>query len=491
MKESKSLINIIKNPKIILLVILLLAIILRVIFFNTPQAVWWDEAEYLSTAKHWALGTPYEVSQQRQPLIPILLSIFYFIGISNLAILKFLTIVIPSILAVLAVYLLGKEMYNKKIALIASFIMSVCWIPIFWTTRFSTDLLGLTLGLFGFFFFYKYTKNKKLKYILLTALFLGLGFLTRVGNILPIAIVIAFLIITEHIKVLKDKNLYYALGLGILVMVPYLIWNYLTYGKIMAFWSGYFGQEVAADKFARPIAWNLLNLFQNYSQWLFFIFFLIGLITLINLIIGFDLIYKKQNKELKSDLFTILMILIPMFFFIFIERAAEPRWAIIMSAAIFFLIAKGLMFIYKIIKNYNKQIALIFILIVLIAGAIPHITLAKNLIDSKKDSYLGLKLSGEWMKQNSNPEDIIYSSAVPQHSFYSERLVKGMPSKEQFEEKIKELKPKFFVISQFERSPEWVYSYPQENPDKLQFAEGLFMDPEKTKPLVLIYEIKS
>jgi len=471
--------------KIILLIaILLLAFILRIIFLSAPQTVWWDEAEYLATAKHWALGIPYDIGQQRQPLLPILLTIFYFIGISSLPILKFFTVAIPSTLAVLATYLLGKEMYDEKIGLISSFIMAVCWVPIFWTTRVSTDMLGLTLGLFGFLFFYKYTKKKKLSSILLAALFLGLGLLTRIGDILPIGIVILYLLITQHIKIFKDKNLYYALGLGILIIVPYLIWNYFYHGKILAFWGGYFGTETTAFKLSRPIAWHLLSFFKTYPEWIFLIFLIIGAITLINLIIGFDLIYKKQNKELKADLFTVLMILIPMIFFIFIERNAEPRWAIIISAALFFLIAKGLLLVFDFIKKYNKQIAMIFMVIVLLAGAYPHITTAKQLIDVRKGTFAGLADSGAWLKQNSNPDDIIFSSAVPQHSYYAERLVKGFPPTEEiFEERVKELKPRYFVISQFEKSPQYAYIYPQNHPEKLRLVSGLFSD--------LIYEFIS
>jgi len=477
------------NSRTILIAILLLAFILRIIFLGAPQTVWWDEAEYLATAKHWVLDTPYDIGDQRQPLLPMLLAVFYFIGISSLPVLKFFIVAIPSTLAVLATYLLGKEMYNKKIGLISSFIMAVFWIPIFWTTRISTDMMGLTLGFFGLYFFYKYTKQNKLSLILLAALFFGLGLLTRIGNILPIAIAALYIIITQHINILKDKNIYYALGLGLIVIIPYLTWNYFHYGRFLAFWSGYFGQEVATFKFSRPIAWNLLSFFQTYSKWVYLIFLIIGAITLINLILGFDLIYKKQNKELKSDLYTIIMILVPMIFFIFIERDAEPRWAIIMSAAVFFLIAKGLVLVQDFIKKYNKQLATIFLVLVLLVGAYPHIATAKELIDARKGTFVGLGDSGEWLKQNSNPGDVIFSSAVPQHSYYSERIIKGFPATEEgFEARVNELKPKYFVISVFEKSPEYAYDYPQRHPDKLKIVTGMFSDPEKTKPILLIYE---
>ncbi|MBI3334522.1 hypothetical protein HYZ97_03475, partial [Candidatus Pacearchaeota archaeon] len=44
-----------------LVIILIAAAIIRIYFFVQAggQAMWWDEAEYMATAKHWAFDVPY------------------------------------------------------------------------------------------------------------------------------------------------------------------------------------------------------------------------------------------------------------------------------------------------------------------------------------------------------------------------------------------------------------------------------------------------
>src|SRR3989344_501074 len=120
------------NLNIIVIIILVFAAFLRLKYMNVPNAIWWDEGEYLSIAKEWAFGINYDVPAVRQPLVPFLISILYRIGISSLAIIKFFVVLIPSVASVLLTYLLGKEIYNKNVGLISSFIMSVFWVALFW-----------------------------------------------------------------------------------------------------------------------------------------------------------------------------------------------------------------------------------------------------------------------------------------------------------------------------------------------------------------------
>src|SRR3989338_6379885 len=111
-----------------LILVMLVAFLVRLYFFAQAdnQPLWWDEAEYMATAKHWAFGVPYEVNAQRPPLFQLLAVPLLKIGLTETA-LKFLLVLIPSLLVVLITYLLGKEMFNKKIALIAAFTSSFIW----------------------------------------------------------------------------------------------------------------------------------------------------------------------------------------------------------------------------------------------------------------------------------------------------------------------------------------------------------------------------
>src|SRR3989344_1214686 len=73
-----------KNSNLILIGILIFALIIRLKYLTVNQAVWYDEAEYLASAKAWAFGTPYKLHFVRPVLLPFIFSIFYRIGGSEL-----------------------------------------------------------------------------------------------------------------------------------------------------------------------------------------------------------------------------------------------------------------------------------------------------------------------------------------------------------------------------------------------------------------------
>ena len=486
----------VKNSNLVLIAILIFGFYLRFKYLNINTAIWWDEGEYLSIAKEWAFGINYEVPSVRQPLVPLLISLLYKIGISNLSIIKFFVVLLPSIASVFLTYLIGKELYNKQIGLISSFIMSVFWVSLFWTTRVSTDLMGLFFSLLAFWSFWKgYIKKENPKlYLSITGIALALGFTTRVGNILTIIIIGIFLIFIARFEIFKNKSLRYLIIFSILVVAPYLIWNQIKFGNIFAFWGIY---TKSINTFATPIFWGFFKFFKFYLLNIFFIFFLFGALTYYKAFLGLDILLKKKSDELLADFFIILMILVPTTYFSFILRqtSAEPRWAIVMAPAIFIITAKGFNTLYKIsIKylpefDYKKIISIIAIITLIVTASLQEIDYSDSLINSKKDSYIQLKLAGEWIKENSDKEDIIMSSAVPQNSYYSERkTIQVTGTEDYFNGLISELKPKFLELTILEGYPEWAFNWPENHRNLVIPVQAYFSDPERTKAVLVIYE---
>lgn len=497
-KESKIIGFFKSNMNLVLIAILLLAIFLRLKYLNINSAIWWDEGEYLSMAKEWAYGINYFVPPARQPLIPFLISIFYRLGIESLSVIKFFVISIPSIASVFLTYLLGKELYNKKVGLISSFMMAVFWIPLFWSTRTSTDLMGLFFSLLAFWAFWKgYTKKEKpALYLAISGISLALGFATRVGNILAVLIIGVFLLTIARLDLLKNKSLRFLMISSIIALIPYLIYNYVKFGSIFAFWGLYFGTVSYVTKESIPFFWGFFSFFRLYLFNLFFIIFLIGLIDFYKLFLGFDVMLKKLEEKLLADFFTLLMIVIPTIYFAFIQRqtSTEPRWAMIMAPAIFFVTAKGFLFLYEqIVKylptfNYKKIVSIAIIIIFIILASVQQLKYADALIEIKKDTYIQLKFAGEWIKENSNEDDIIFSSAVPQNSYYSERkTITVHGPEEKFNRDIAELKPKFLMLTSLEGYPDWAWDWPQRHQDLVIPVQAYFIDPEKTKPILILY----
>ena len=122
--------------------IFLIAFIIRVYYFiyTYNQPLWWDEAEYMSMAKNILYGIPFDFNPQRPILFPLLISLFLWLGEGAV---RFFISFLPSLGIVIVTYLLGREIYNKEVGLIASFIMAVFWSLLFDTTRIHADVLGL------------------------------------------------------------------------------------------------------------------------------------------------------------------------------------------------------------------------------------------------------------------------------------------------------------------------------------------------------------
>ena len=104
------------------------------------------------------------------------------------------------------------------------------------------------------------------------------------------------------------------------------------------------------------------------------------------------------------------------------------------------------------------------------------------------------------MKENSDINDIIVSASVPQHAYYSERtiynfnvggLINTYENESAFDERIKQVKPRFFIISVFEPgfTPKWAYDWAQRHNDTAIPVKAYFADYTQKQPLLIIYEM--
>lgn len=495
-KELKEKItNFLKDKHNLALIgILIFSFSLLLYFFSVTngQTLWHDEAEYMSAAKYWAFNTPFNINPARPPLFSFFAFLLYKIGFQELGI-KFFLELIPALLIVLFTYLLVKEMYDKKIALISAFITSVSWIHLFYSMRLMTDMLGLLFGILSFFFFWKgYVKKENKYYVWLIGFFVALAFLCRLTGILYGGIIFLFLFITEQFKFFKNKNLWIAVLVFLVTISPYLVWSYFYHGNAFAFRQGYGGVPDSSP------GWYMIQHLYDYPELGFFIFFILGLVTLIPLFLSFDLVIFKKNKERYNDLFSFILIVVILFFFIFFLRSAENRWLIAMSIGVFIFSAKGIILIYDFTKKNFKHFAIITLIALLIFGAYFQINHADAIIKDKVNTYVPVKEAALWMKENSNPDDVILTASVPQTAYYSERKVISFYNSSegayytsgQLGGFINSEKPRYVVVSVFEPSnPQWTLDYPQQNPSMFKPVKAWFSDQEQKNPILIVYEV--
>ena len=459
----------IKKPhNIILILILILALVIRLNYFNDNQAVWWDEAEYLLQAKHWAFQTPNTGFGEVRPiLLSFILSLFYRIRGSELS--ARIVILLFSIFGVYLAYLVGKELFNKEVGLISSFLLSIFYLDIFYTIRVLVDVPGATMSLLMIYLFWKgYYQDKK--YLYWFGFAFGLAFMLKFTTGLFLIVIFLYLLITEHLSFFKIKELYIAGIIAFITAMPYFIWSYLTYGDpirgvIRSSGDGlkYSAQKGFEEAFGRFASYILQT--NSHLKIVLFIILLIGLISFYKLIIGFDLVVRRKEKSLNPYLFLLIWILIPLVYFSFFFHVYDPRYLISIFPALFIIIGLGIMIVYNFLTQYEKRLAIALIILILLIAGYQQNIFTKQVIDSRSNSFVQFKYAGEWLKDKTEKDEIIFNTGVPQNVYYTERDTFGHGSEENFENRRENEKINYYVLSRLELAPDWAYTYPSRHPD--------------------------
>src|SRR3989344_1829741 len=210
----------------IFIAILIFAFYLRLRYFNINTAIWYDEGSYLNMAKRIGLNLDYlndDYYFRRTFFLPLLFAFLYKIS-GNTEILLRISMLLFSTATVVFAYLLIKEMFDKKYAMISAFVMSVAWLPLFFTSRLLTnipDVFFITAGLY--FFWQGYANNKSKLGIYLSALFFGLGIFTRFASLIMLIPIFVYILTKEKLGFLKNKQLWIMLFIMLLILMPFFI----------------------------------------------------------------------------------------------------------------------------------------------------------------------------------------------------------------------------------------------------------------------------
>lgn len=208
-----------------------------------------DEVFYAETAKEMLergeFLTPYIFSKPQFEKPPL----YYWLvilGFRAFGVNEFSARVASSILGifgVIGIYLLGKTLVNKRTGFFAGIILATSIIYLVLSRACVTDIaLGVfTLYAFLFFFYGYLNKLGRLKWYMLSALFLGLSVLTKgpVGVFLPVLIVTIYLILAKETKRIKEMPILSGLLVFLAVSLPWYLLAYKVHGS--AFIDEFFG----------------------------------------------------------------------------------------------------------------------------------------------------------------------------------------------------------------------------------------------------------
>ncbi len=479
-----------KNPYNLLLIgVILFACLIRFHYFflTEAQPLWWDEAAYGALAKNFAFHMWDDVevikgeTAIRPPLLPLIWSALIKMGFSEPAN-RFILELLPSILSILFIYLIGEELYNKKVGLISAFIYSVLWIHLFYTSRLLTHAPSIAFLFASIYFFSKSFKEKlNYKYFSISLILASLVALLRFPDGLIFVVYVIFLIFTKRLNLAKDPKAWLSAVIGLSPLLLFFLINFIKFGNIFpALLSGGYVKAVSEN-----FAFGLLNYINVYLTMFIFIAFLVGIgIACLEVGVGYDLLSK--NKKLQSHLLLLILFLVFYSFFIFYIKGAEDRWLFPLSLSFVVFGALGLSYFYDLLRKYNKILALIIILAILGFGAYNQLKFANTLINDKKDSYLQMRQGFEWLKDNASPDSIVLGNGIETYIIYYSGLnYVNFPSDEA---SVNSIEADYMVAHIFSNQPDYINSYLEKNQEKWKPVQVFFLDSQQTQAAFIIYQ---
>jgi 4-amino-4-deoxy-L-arabinose transferase-like glycosyltransferase len=432
----------IKNPEIIILLLILSVIFIMElqVTFSTP-IVFGDEgyhtrmAQWIGENIEYPIWTPFEdtkmikYSFSRPPLFNILEASFLFIFGFHESIIKFLTPFI-AFLTGLSVYLLIKKLYNKELGFIASIISITIPSFVTYSVLFETDVPVTFYFSLSFLTFILGVKNENKRYWILSGIFGAFAFLSKPSGLaIYMFIFLAFLyqLITEkdYKKIFKK---YFILFLILILIPSTLFLRNFYYYKAPCITIPYF------DRLFNNSGCNIDNFKEKYNytgatedvgttqsplkigitNYLNFAYGNIWFVVF-SLCVGLILFFMKRNQT-DILILLVLIIIIPLVSIEIMGRAEDvARYTLIWIPAISIISAKYFEELYNFIKKYQKYLALLVFIFVIIFSYLNLVEKLNTMKQVKQFSPLFFEAC-DWIKENT-PKNAVIST------FWSSRVV--------------------------------------------------------------------
>ncbi len=438
--EDKKITFEIKKTEIILLFLILSVILfleLRVTF-NTPIS-FGDEgfhtrmAQWIAEEKEYPTWVTFEGSNlernsfERPPVWNFLEASFLFILGFHESIIKFLTPFI-AVLTSIALFVLVKRLYNEKVAFIASIISIVIPSFVTYSVLFYTDVLYTFYFMLFVLTFILALKCGEKKYWIVSGVFGALAFLTKTtGVAVYLFIVFAFVYqLVKERKLMMVKRYFILVLISVLLISPFFIRNFFYYKTpTCSFPLPFFSKSgCAIDKFeskyqfagrTEQVGTEVSPTKMGITNYLAFAYGNIWFVVL-GLICGLLLLFIRRSN---IDILIIISLITIFYLLIQPSQRAEDLarytlgWVPIIAiiAAIYFEA------VYNFIRKYQKYIALIVFVIVIILGYQALTEKLNTIFQVKQFSPLFFEAC-DWIKGNT-PENSLLFTVWSHRAVYS------------------------------------------------------------------------
>lgn len=317
---------------IFLFVLFLFSLILRIPNLNTP--FWVDEFSTASQAKILLERSYFngEILERNNFLTHSLVALSFSIFGPDETAARYPMVIIGSLIPIL-IFFVGKYLFDKKTALVASILMASSYIEIAWSRQARGYIFQQFFLILSVFFYFKFIdKPHKLKYFLFLISVLSLGLLTHNSFILiPLSFLIHFVYLkfNDIRKVFNSKK-----RILLLLILSCLITSFLLLEKSKTLINGIsFSNNFA---YYHSFMWREQTIISMFS------------------FLGFLLLFKSKTKN-KATLFLLILIAY-LFFFSFIFSPYVSRYLLPIFPILFILTGFSISEISSYISRKNNLI---------------------------------------------------------------------------------------------------------------------------------------
>ncbi len=391
---------------ILITVLFLIGFAIRLFPINTGFHMW-DESVYLQHAEIMSGFRPeanYNEFWIRPPLLPVLFSIGYIFNHSIITL--HVIVAFFTALGIVATFLLAKELFNEKIALLSALIFALNPLHVLLSRFLLVDAM-LSL-FFALTLFFAYKALKALKYSFLAGGFLALAILLKFTSFMLIFLVFLLFFLFQKksgnirhaFNIITSKKFLAVIFSCIIVLLPYLVWEQLKFG------SPFYTFVNASVVSATP-------LFTVYDVFFTEIFEFLPFVLVAGIIL-FSI--KAVMKVHKEDIFLVLCVIIPVIIVLLIIHI-ETRYFMPVLPFLAIMAAKGFLSLPK------RQYIFWFVLLFVSLGSVFSLFSASAIhFDTEVSWESAVMDAGIWVNSNL-PDDItIYSNYdYPPIAYYSDR----------------------------------------------------------------------
>lgn len=430
--EEKEITIEVKKPEVwLLLGFLILIFILELQVVINTKINFGDEgyhtrmAQWIAEEKEYPVWTPFEGTKlerlgfARPPLWNILEASFLFVFGFHEIIIKFLIPFIVFLMGV-SIFLLVKKLFNEKIAFIASVIAVTIPSFVTYSVLLYTDIfLAFYMSLFFFLFILALKENSK-KYLILSGVFGALALLTKI----PALAVYAFAFLAFLYQLIKEKKFYsmfkrYLPLAAVMVLIPsgWLIRNYHYYNNptcyTLPFINLFDTKGCVINEFQEKYQFAGRTEETGTEQSVYriglvsYFDFAYGVLWLVALAFSCGLFMLFVKRNLTNDFILISLALLLFIFYLSTGRAEDTaRYTLGWVPVVALVSAMWLGEVYEFIKKYQKYLALVVFVFVLVFSFLNLNEKLNAMAQIKQFSPLFFEAC-DWIKQNTAKDSLL------------------------------------------------------------------------------------